>query len=519
MSSDLLIGIDAGTSVVKALAFDTDGRQLASASRPNSYRVLQNGGVEQNMSRTWDDAIGVVSDLAAQVENLADRVVALAVTGQGDGTWLIDADGKPVHDGWLWLDARAASEAGSLAACEGIDVVYRHTGTGVNLCQMRTHLRWMQRHDPALLERAAAALHCKDWLYYRFTGVLVSDPSEGVFTFGDIRTRDYSEEVIAALGLSALRRLLPPIVDGSREAHLLTAEAARVTGLPEGLPVVLGYVDIACSAMGSGLYDPELRPGLSVLGSTGVHMRFVPDAESVVLNAERSGYTIVLPDGACAQMQTNMVATINLDWLLDVGCELLACQGLTRTRLDLLHGIDEQVLEARPGAAIYHPYISSAGERGPFMEPRARASFTGLERTVGWIDLIRAVYDGLAMAARDCHVAMGPVPAEIRLAGGAARSFAMRKILAAALGTPVRPLRQEETGAVGAVMLAAVQQGHFSDLTACSEAWLKPRLEDPVQPDPCLVSTYDTMFEAFLETRQAMSNVWAAQTRMRNVMS
>ena len=519
MKGDVLIGIDAGTSVIKAVAFDTQGRQIAIASRPNSYRTLENGGAEQDMSRTWADSAAVTAALGEQIEGLADRVIALAVTGQGDGTWLIDADGEPVHNGWLWLDARAAAEARELAASDGINTIYQRTGTGINVCQMRTHLKWMQRNAPEMLERAATAMHCKDWLYFCLTGERASDPSEGVFTFGDVRTRDYSDEVLAALGLKMQRSLLPPIVDGAQESHPLASEAARLTGLPEGLPVVLGYVDVACSALGAGLYDPEAAPGLSIIGSTGMHMRFVPNAGSIALNDDQSGYTMAFPGGAFAQMQSNMVATINLDWILDLGCEILDSRSHPCERGDLLTGIDEHVLSARPGAAIFHPYISVAGERGPFTEPDARASFTGLDQSVGWFDLVRAVHDSLALAARDCYAAMGPIPGEIRLTGGAARSSALRRILAASLGSPVRGIEQGEAGAAGAVMIAAVQQGIFPDIAACSYSWVKPLLQEPLPPEPALRKIYNTLFEAYLATREAMPPIWAAQADMRRAMA
>ena len=285
MTRDVLIGVDAGTSVIKAVAFDLSGKQLANASRRNSYRSLADGGVEQEMGRTWDDTTAVLRDLASKVDGLASRAVALGVTGQGDGCWLIDEAGAPVHDGWLWLDARAAAEAREIAASPGIDTIYRLTGSGVNVCQMRTQLTWLKRYAPELLERAATAFHCKDWLYFNLTGVRATDPTEGVFTFGDFRTRDYSDAVIDALNLADLRHLMPPIVDGAVTLNGLSAGAAEQTGLPEGLPVSLGYVDVMCSSMGAGLHDPRTRPGLTLLGSTGMHMRFVPDADAVVLNA------------------------------------------------------------------------------------------------------------------------------------------------------------------------------------------------------------------------------------------
>lgn len=375
MTGEVLIGLDAGTSVIKAVAFDLEGRQVGVASRRNSYETLPDGGAEQDMARTWADTASVLRELAERVPDLARRAVALGVTGQGDGTWLIDADGNPVHDGWLWLDGRAAEEARAIVESPGYRSVYETTATGVNVCQMRSQLRHMARRYPDLLARAATALHCKDWLYFNLTGIRATDPTEGVFTFGDFRTRAYSETVIAELGLADYRRILPPIVDGAVTAHPLSDAAAKATGLPPGLPVSLGYVDIMCCAMAAGLHDTETLPGLTILGSTGMHMRFAPDADAVVLNPDASGYTMAFPGHAHAQMQTNMAATINIDWMLGLACQVLASEGIERRPADLFDGLDDRILAARPGAALYHPYILKAGERGPFAEPRRAGQF------------------------------------------------------------------------------------------------------------------------------------------------
>ena len=152
------------------------------------------------------------------------------------------------------------------------------------------------------------------------------------------------------------------------------------------------------------------------------------------------------------------------------------------------------MLEARPAAAIYHPYIHEAGERGPFVDVNARAQFIGLSMRTSFLDLVRAVYEGLAFAARDCYGAMGHVPEEIRLAGGASRSKSFKTILASALATPVRDSRRQEAGAAGAAMMAAVAIGVFPDLGAATKIWVTPLLGDLFPPDPALVAIYDQAF-------------------------
>ena len=475
-------------------------------------------------SRTWRAPGPIPSprceNSADEVPDLAARLAAIAVTGQGDGTWLIDAAGDPVAPAWLWLDARAAAIAEGIVASPGYPRHYETTGTGVNACQQGVQLAWLQRHRPEVLARAETAFHCKDWLYFRLTGERATDPSEGLFTFGNYQTRRYAENVLEHLGVAPLRRLLPPIVDGSREHHLLSETASAETGLPAGTPVVLGYVDVVCTGLGGGLYDRSGEVGCSIIGSTGMHMRLAPDPAAIRLNAERSGYTMAFPvPGTAAQMQSNMAATLNIDWMLDLASDILKSHGVECSRSDQLAALDARVLDAAPAGALYHPYISEAGERGPFMEPTARAQFTGLHAGVGFHALMRAVLEGLAHAARDCYAAMGPLPREVRVTGGAARSKAMRHILAATLAADVRRVAREEAGAAGAAMIAAVSLGIYPDMSACSAAWVDPLLGEAERPDPALVQTYEKMFPIYRDAREALRPIWRAMADARQELA
>jgi erythritol kinase len=393
---------------------------------------------------------------------------------------------------------------------------YATTGTGVNACQQGVQLAWYKRHRPDVLERAATAFHCKDWLYYKFTGERATDPSEGLFTFGSFESQHYDPCVLQHLGIADLDRLLPPMVDGVATSHRLAEGAAVEMGLPAGVPVVLGYVDVVCTGLGGGLYDRTTDCGCSIVGSTGMHMRLVWDVADVRLNAERSGYVMAFPvTGARAQMQSNMAGTLNLDWMLDLAGDVLASRGIDSTRAAELAALDARVLEARAAAALYHPYISEAGERGPFMEPAARAQFIGLHAGLGFYDLVRTVLEGLALAARDCYAAMGPLPREVRITGGGARSKAMAEILGAALGVDIRRIGREEAGAAGAAMMAAVQTGLYPDMDACVARWVAPLLGPALRPDSKLAAAYERLFPLYRQAREAMRPIWRAMAAAR----
>jgi erythritol kinase len=505
---DLIVGVDAGTSVMKAVAFTLRGRQIASASIRNSYESGDHGAATQSMSRTWADCAGAVRKLLERDASLASRVVAIAVTGQGDGTWLIDRDGEPVADAWLWLDARAAPTVERLSALSGDQQRFAATGTGLNTCQQGSQLAHMAQEYPALLDRTATAFHCKDWLYFKLTGVRATDPSEVSFTFGNFRSGDYDHAVIEALGLSAHRSLLPPVLEGTRTVHPLSGDAAQALGLKAGLPVCLGYVDMAMTALGAGVRTHRENAACSAIGSTGVHLKAtaIPD---VVLNAERTGYVIALPiPGIVTQVQTNMGATINLDWLLQTGADLVSEFGSPVEIADMIGRVDGWFAASKPGNIVYHPYISEAGERGPFVNARARASFNGLSARHRFPDLVRGVIEGLGLATRDCYAAMGALPGELRISGGAARSQALRRTFAGALGAAVRVSSREEAGAAGASMMAAVAIGAYPDMDGCIADWVEPYLEEPERADPAEIARFERLFEAYETIRAEAGPVW-----------
>jgi len=517
---DIIIGIDAGTSVIKSVAFTLDGEQLALSSVENVIQTQVDGVVEQDLDTTWSNTLDTLRGLVTQISDLPERLAAIAVTGQGDGTWLIDKQGKPVGPAWLWLDARASGVATELLGADTEQKRFQTTGTGLNACQQGAQLLWMKRHTKNLLDKSETAFHCKDWIYFKLTGERFTDPSEGCFTFGDFRTRSYSDDVLECLNLTDQKRLLPPMLDGVDEARPLSAEAASASGLVQGTPAVLGYVDVINTALGAGLYDAVTDTGCTIVGSTGMHMRLARQIEDVSLNADSTGYVMAMPiPGVNALIQSNMSSTLNIDWLMDLAVGLIGDYKKDISRSELIARIDEWVERSEPSTVLYQPYISDAGERGPFIDSHARAGFTGLSTKHQFGDMVRSVIEGLAFAARDCYEATGSIPAEVRLTGGAARSNAIRTIFGSVLGTVLRTTTRAEAGAAGAAMMAAVNIGHFDSMDACVNQWVNPLL-GPAEPfDTLLHDHYNSAFLNYVEARKQLAPVWHRQAQLRTQKS
>jgi len=509
MAEPVIIGLDAGTSVIKAVAFDTSGREIGKAARKNALQYVEGGGVEQDLHETWRAARETLRELSESMPGLSDRVIAVAITGQGDGTWLIDAQGEPVGPAMLWLDARSSALVADWRDSDVGRSTYGITGTGLNQSMQSGQLRWLRDNRPERLDAAATAFHCKDWLYFRMTGCRVTDGTEAVWTFGNYRTGDYDDSVLSAFGLSRYRHLLPEIVDGSRSHDPLTAKAAAATGLKAGTPVVLAPVDMQTTALGGGVFDPDRRVACSVIGSTGAHLCVRHRPEDVVLR-DQAGYTMPFVEpGTRMQLVSNMAATLNIDWFVEGINALLQAVGQpTCSHGELLSRLDAALARVPPGRVIYHPFISASGERGPFVNPWARAQFLGLSTEVTQLDMARAVYEGIAFAARDCYSALEAAPGEVRVTGGAAQSATLRGILAAALGVPIRTLHREETGAAGAAMVATLSLGLHGDLAAACQRWVTPYLDDPVRPDTALADVYDRLFPVYRQAYSHSAEFW-----------
>ena len=322
---------------------------------------------------------------------------------------------------------------------------------------------------PRLLARAATAFHCKDWLYFKLTGERATDPSEGIFTFGDFRTRATMPEMLRSARHRRLRA--PAAADGRRRrgARIRSTRRARPRhGPARGHAGRRSAMSTwSAPALGGGLYDPAARVGCSIIGSTGMHMRLAPDADDGA--AQRGALPATPCRSRCracfAQMQSNMAATLNIDWLLDLAREAArSWQGVDAfaRRPARPARCDGARRPSRPQRSIIptSPRLASAGRSST---PDARAQFIGLSTRHGFrgSDARRSI-EGLAFAARDCYAAMGALPREVRIAGGAARvEGAARRSSPRRSDATCATAAREEAGAAGAAMIAAVAIGVY----------------------------------------------------------
>jgi hypothetical protein len=237
--SRVLIGVDAGTSNLKAAAFDLDGEQIEIATIENPVETPQSGWQEQNMTTNWKKTATVISEV---VEDLGDdhEILGIGITGQGDGCWLIDEEGDPVRDAILWSDGRASEIVDEWVENGKADVIREATGTDIFPGVALPIMQWLVENEPETLDEAETVFYCKDWLKFKLTGERTMDYSDATLPFLDIETREYSEEVQELVdydGVDDLKALMPALSEdeiattdfGRYTEHQLFDAMARVT--------------------------------------------------------------------------------------------------------------------------------------------------------------------------------------------------------------------------------------------------------------------------------------------------
>ncbi|GAA5135690.1 FGGY-family carbohydrate kinase [Pseudonocardia adelaidensis] len=477
------LGIDAGTSVVKAALFDDGGEALAVAGRPLELVHAADDGVEQDLDAIVTAIAEVTREVAA-----GNTPHVVAITGQGDGCWVTDEAGRAVRPALSWLDGRASGILGRWNA-EGVtERIFRVNGTTVFPGAPGPLLAWLDEHEPDVLDRATTAGACKDAVFTRLTGERATDPSDSSLPFGDGTGTGYSDDALGAMGLAHRRDLLAPITLPVPQGPL-SAAGAELLGLPAGTPISSGPFDFPACARGGGVR--EVGDALLIVGTT---LGCMVHVDELATGGDPAGFSVATGEpGRWLRAMPAMVGTASMDWMLQT-------LGLGVEAIDAALGVSP------PGAGGVEvlPYLATSGERAPFVDPHASGQVTGVRLTTTRDDLLRAMCEGLAYAARHCFDAAGGA-SRIVAAGGGTRSRPWLQVFADVLGVPLELARTPEVGARGAVLCAAAARGEDLD----AETWTAP--EDVVEPDPARQAFYTDGYARYLDHVQAARPFWATR--------
>ena len=481
----MYLGIDIGTSSVKAIVADERGAIVAQASDALDVSRPQPGFSEQDPEGWWRATVNAVGQLPAGVRA---GVRAVGLSGQMHGATLLDAQDRPLRPAILWNDGRSAAECIELE--RRVPDARAITGNIMMPGFTAPKLLWLSRHEPYLFRRAACVLLPKDYVRLKLTGEKVSDMSDASGTgWLNVGQRDWSDAMLEATGLG--RAHMPRLVEGTAASGTLSAAAAKQLQLPR-VVVAGGGGDNAASAVGLGVVSAG-QAFLS-LGTSGVLFvvtdRFRP-------NPDRAAHAFChcLP-GRWHQMSVMLSAASVLDWV----AQLTGQSDLPR----LVQAAKARGLNRH--SPFFLPYLS--GERTPHNDPHSRGVFFGISADTNAADLTESVLEGVALAFADgleVLLEKGGTVGEISVTGGGARLPYWGELLAAALNRPLTYRLGSEVGAaLGAARLARLALGGERPEAVC----VAPPVERVVQPDAQLAALLAIRRRIFVRLYRDLKNTF-----------
>ncbi len=482
----IFLGIDAGTTNIKIILSDERGNILSSVSSATTVLTPFSGANEMDMNNLWNLLCSLTQKLRDKSPDVFAKVEGVGISAQGDGMWPVGANGEPVGNAILWNDVRTRE-------LQGIDeqeldkLLIQNSSTAFFSGASPLILKWISEKEPERFAKIHRAVRCKDWLNYKLTDRLVSDCTDYSTCGINIFTKKHVPEIYDFLQIPQAKKMLPELIAPTDIVGKITHNAAQQSGIPQGVPVIAGAIDVVATALGAGV--TESGDGCVILGTTLCSDILIESDAVDVSQRDGSALCSILPN-KFVRLMAALSGNSTIDWAKSVLAADLSFTDL------------EKQLETVPIGSrgiLYHPYIS--GERAPFRNPFACGGFYGLNSQHTRFDMMRAAYEGMVLSLKDCHNALPKTSGKIYLAGGGAVSDFTCSLIAHALGKQVVRPNRKELAAHG--IIEAIKIGlHVSDK---SDAVSKV---DIFEPDIMITQKYDEIYKTFTELRKQMESYW-----------
>ncbi|OZG70394.1 hypothetical protein BTA51_26505 [Hahella sp. CCB-MM4] len=451
--AEYILGIDCGNTAVKAAVFDREGRQLGSRATRVETRFPQPGHSESDMYGLWNKTVGVVQGVLTELSIHTDQIKAVGVSGHGNGAYLLDHKDKPLL-GIQSLDNRADELIQEFQKSDSYQQIRELNRQGLWPSQTAALLMWLKRHTPEVYSNIGRVLFCKDYINFCLTGKCSTDygdlSASGLF---DFTRNEVSQPLLKLLNLEEITHKVAPPVQSEDVVGVVTGEAAGLTGLKPGTPVVAGLFDVISSALGSGVWD--VSEASIITGTWSINQVVTRD-----LPSDELFMSSVFPGGRYLAMENSATSASNLEWFVRefFQTEQQVAETLNQKVFDYCNAMVEKV-DITEQLPLFHPYLYGSSDSAT-----AGASFFGLS---GWhrkADLLYAVYEGIVFGHLEHLLKLRKAGIDVdlaRLSGGGARSAFWSQLFADVLEIDIWVNRCNECGTKGAAMAAATAAGFY----------------------------------------------------------
>ncbi|MCL2054922.1 MAG: xylulokinase [Oscillospiraceae bacterium] len=498
------IGIDVGTSGTKTVLFDSRGEVIASATAEYPLYQPKNGYAEQEPADWWAASASTVKAVLKKSGVNPSDIAGIGLSGQMHGLVMLDESNAVIRRSIIWCDQRTAKECEEITEKVGAKRLIEITANPALTGFTASKILWVRNNEPENYARCKHILLPKDYVRFMLTGEYATEVSDASgMQLLDIPRRCWSDEILEKLDIDS--SLLAKVYESPEITGYITKEAAALTGLSEGTPVVGGAGDNAAAAVGTGAVSDG--KAFTTIGSSGV---VFAHTSGISIDPQGRVHTFCCAVPGCWHvMGVTQGAGLSLKWFRDNFC------GAEKETARLM-GVDEYELMDKQAKTvpigsnrlIYLPYLM--GERTPHLDPDARGMFFGLSAVHTKKEMLRAVMEGVAFSLKDCVEicrAMGISVSDMTACGGGGASPLWRQMLADLYGCPVKTSSSKEGPALGVAILAFVGAGVYESVPAACEAIIKSaQVQQPIEEN---TPVYDKYYKLYTELYPAVKEKYA----------
>ncbi|MGM9937103.1 MAG: xylulokinase [Candidatus Ornithomonoglobus sp.] len=498
-----LIGIDLGTSGTKTVLFDEDGNTIKSHTVEYPMSQPKNGWAEQDPLDWYNASVETLRVVTQGID--ASQIAGIGISGQMHSMVMLDENNDVIRPAILWCDGRTAKECDEITERVGTERLIEITANPALTGFTASKILWVRNNEPENYARCRHILLAKDYVRFRLTGEYATEVSDASgMQLLDIANRCWSDEVLQKLDID--KSLLAKVYESPEITGYITEDAAKLTGVPAGTPVVGGAGDNAAAAVGTGVVE-EGR-AFTTIGTSGVVF-----AHTKEMHLDKKGrvhtFCCAVP-GEWHVMGVTLAAGLSLKWFRDNFCaeEISAAKSMG---VDPYYLMDKEAEQSPIGCnkLLYLPYLMA--ERTPHLDPDCRGAFIGLSAMHEKRDLLRAVMEGVVYSLRDCVEVlreMDVTSESMAACGGGGSSPLWRGMLADTFNMPVTTVTSKEGPALGAAILAGVGAGVYPSVQEACRKVVKTKTEQA--PDAAKSGEYDKFYQLYRKMYPALKDNYKA---------
>lgn len=473
----LYVGIDLGTSAVKLLLMDGEGKIQKIVSREYPLYFPHPGWSEQKPEDWYEQVMDGMKELIAEADK--SKIAGISFGGQMHGLVILDKEDEVIRPAILWNDGRTYEECDYLNNVIGKEKLSEYTANISFTGFTAPKILWVKNKEPENFKKIVKIMLPKDYIAYKLTGVNCTDVSDASgMLLMDVKNRRWSKEMCEICGIS--EEMLPKLYESYECVGTVKPEIARELGIPETVKVAAGAGDNAAAAVGTGTVgDGMCNISLGTSGTIFI------SSEKFGVDKNNALHAFAHADGHYHLMGCMLSAASCNKWWMD---EIIGTSD---------YGAEQKKIGALGENHVYFlPYLM--GERSPHNNPNARGTFIGMTMDTTRADMTQAVLEGVAFALRDSFEVAKSLGIKIertKICGGGAKSPLWKKMIANILNLKVDVIESEEGPALGGAMLAAVACGEYKNVEEAAAKIV--RIVDTVEPEEELVKKYDERYQQF----------------------